>query len=351
MKTIFWLIGLFLFINSNNIVGQSAIIYTYDNAHRLVKVEYGNGTTILYTYNKVGSRLSKITLVPCTSSDLIVSDIQITKYTPEKIYYTLQIKNIGTQTANLSSFALGAYNSNSNIKDANSEFKSALYTGGSLAPNATMNINYSSGFNFTNDKYYLLLTADNYNSVVECVETNNTMAKLVNPCTENTNLTITGNHSNELLSTNGGITISNAFIDNVLIVGKSVSELPNTEFKNSSIVIGGCLNGGPVDAPPTNAVSNLKDETSGLLNSDSPISNLQFSQFGELTFEISQSTFLSIAIYGDTEKSLINEVNPSTKFESKNQKINIDTSKWIKGQKYSIHIKSEFFDDVLVVDW
>jgi len=33
--------------------------YTYDNLNRLTKVVYGNGTTITYTYDALGNRISK----------------------------------------------------------------------------------------------------------------------------------------------------------------------------------------------------------------------------------------------------------------------------------------------------
>lgn len=326
-----------------NCYSQIRVTYVYDNAHRLIKEMYSDGKQKLFSYDQEGNIISIVTIVPCLSSDLIISDIQITKYTPEKIYYTLQIKNIGTQTANLSSFAFAAYNSNSRDKDNSSEFKSALFTGGSLTPNATMNINYSSGFNFNNNKYYLILTADNYNSVVECVETNNNMAKLINPCTENTNLNITGSHSNRLLSSNGIVTISNAFLDNVLVVGKSVEQLPNTELRNSSIVIGGCLNGIPIDPPPTNGL-NLSPSSN-----QSIVSKISFSKENDLSFDLLETSNLAIEVYGDIEKALIQKL-PNQDY-SGNVNISIDTNRWIKGQKYIIHIISKETTEVFVVDF
>lgn len=342
-------LGVLLLLAFNGIASaQINVTYIYDNANRLIKEIYSDGKQILYTYDELGNRISKITVSPCNNADLIISDIQITKYTPDKIYYTLQIKNVGTQTANLSSFAFAAYNSNSNTKNENSEFRSALFTGGSLPPNTTMNINYSSGFNFTNDKHYLILMADYYSSVTECVEANNNLAKLINPCTENESLSVTGNHVDKLISSNGSVTISNAFLNNVLVVGKSVSQLPNTELRNSSIAIGGCLNGGPVDSgggTPLGVISGTSSKAK------SPVLNIKFSTESGLTFELEKPSSLTISVYGNTEKSLIDSPFTNQAFESKQHNLTIDTSKWVKGQKYSIHIKSDGFTDVIVTDF
>ena len=39
----------------------AAVNYSYDDAGRLVTVDYGNGTTITYTYDKAGNLVSKAT--------------------------------------------------------------------------------------------------------------------------------------------------------------------------------------------------------------------------------------------------------------------------------------------------
>ena len=40
-------------------IGFAATTYSYDNAGRLVKVDYGNGATITYTYDSAGNLLSR----------------------------------------------------------------------------------------------------------------------------------------------------------------------------------------------------------------------------------------------------------------------------------------------------
>ena len=320
---------------------QITTSYLYDNANRLIEVMHGDGKQVLYTYDKVGNRESMIVLVPCQNPDLIISSVNITKYTPEKIHYTLQIKNQGNITANLGSFAFAAFNSTDGTRDGSDEFRSALFTGGSLAPNATMNISYSSGFNFNSTRYYLILIADYYTTVAECVETNNDLAKLVNPCTSNTNLTITGTHIDKLISTNGEVIIQNSTLNNVLVVGRSVTQLPNSTMENSSVAIGGCLN---IPASPTATI-----QAEDPLNL-STISKLQFLD-SKITFIVVKNQKITFSVFGDTEKKLLSTTQESQTLESGLQEIDVDTSKWIKGQKYTLHVIGSDTTEVLVVDW
>ncbi|MFT7001080.1 MAG: hypothetical protein ACJAZY_003587 [Spirosomataceae bacterium] len=46
-----------------------------------------------------------VTVIPvCQQLDLIISDIVVTKYTSDKVYYRVVVKNIGNQTVSLGSF-------------------------------------------------------------------------------------------------------------------------------------------------------------------------------------------------------------------------------------------------------
>ena len=47
--------------------------YTYDELNRLVKVEYGSDTTITYTCDVAGSRLTMNAAVECTTDTITVS--------------------------------------------------------------------------------------------------------------------------------------------------------------------------------------------------------------------------------------------------------------------------------------
>lgn len=49
------------------------INYSYDNAGRLTKAEYGGGTVVEYTYDKAGNRLQKVT----TSTSATTSKVKL----------------------------------------------------------------------------------------------------------------------------------------------------------------------------------------------------------------------------------------------------------------------------------
>ncbi len=46
----------------------AAVNYTYDAAGRLALVDYGNGTTIAYTYDNAGNLLTKTVTAPAAPS-------------------------------------------------------------------------------------------------------------------------------------------------------------------------------------------------------------------------------------------------------------------------------------------
>lgn len=64
---------LLIFIWLSGVAFAANIQYTYDSLNRLIKVDYGNGTTIQYTYDADGNRVTKITQSPvngaCGSSN------------------------------------------------------------------------------------------------------------------------------------------------------------------------------------------------------------------------------------------------------------------------------------------
>ena len=47
---------------------ESTVRYGYDQAGRLISVEYSNGLTISYTYDKVGNLLRRSRILPLTYS-------------------------------------------------------------------------------------------------------------------------------------------------------------------------------------------------------------------------------------------------------------------------------------------
>lgn len=180
----------------------------------------------------------------CNTSDLIVTEITVTKYTPDKIYYTAIIKNVGSTPVNKESFLLGIYTSSDDLVNGNDVFKYSISPGtGTLAPNQTSSFSHWTNFSFSDSQYYLRIKADETGSINECNEVNNDLFKLVNKCTSVGNLNLTGNIPPGLYATNQAVNISNAVLDNfVLIVGKTIVGTPTITAVNSAFVIGGCLN-------------------------------------------------------------------------------------------------------------
>ena len=54
---------------------QSKVTYQYDENYRLTKVMYANGTTVAYTYDELGNRLSKTVTGASTEPDPPAGDI------------------------------------------------------------------------------------------------------------------------------------------------------------------------------------------------------------------------------------------------------------------------------------
>ena len=53
-----------LFLNAHGFADSAQ--YTYDNLNRLIQVQYEDGTTIQYTYDPAGNRLTRQVTVPPT---------------------------------------------------------------------------------------------------------------------------------------------------------------------------------------------------------------------------------------------------------------------------------------------
>lgn len=183
----------------------------------------------------------------CNNPDLIVSDLAVTKYTPDRIEYTAQIKNIGPANADLGAFLLGVYTSSDTLLNSNDQWKYSISTGGGiLPPNQTLYFSYWSSFNFTDSQYYLRLQADELGLINECNETNNNLFKLINKCTTAGNLNLTGTITSGYYATNQTVTIANAALSNdVLVVGRSIVGTPALIALNSVFLVGGCLNEPP----------------------------------------------------------------------------------------------------------
>lgn len=239
--------------------------------------------------------------------DLIVSDVTITKYTPNRIYYTAQIKNTGLSSVSMGSFFLGVYTSSDNLLNANDVWKYSITTGGgTLAPNQILSFSYNSSFSFTDNQYYLRLKADELGLISECDENNNNLFKLVNKCSTTGNLSITGNISAGYYATNQAVTISNAALsNNVLVVGKSISGNPSLIALNSVFMIGGCLNEpAPLAASPVLIQPTKEKNMLEFLESDSDQT---------VDYILSKDIISTIYIWNATTKTKVATIQDSVK--------------------------------------
>jgi Metallo-peptidase family M12B Reprolysin-like/PKD-like domain len=263
--------------------------------------------TTTYTLTNVSNSCANVSVttnntatvtVQCADPDLIVENVTIDRYTPNRVEYTATIRNAGLVNASLDAFLLGVYASEDSLLNANDAFKYAISTGGNtLAPNQTLTFSYWSSFDFTNTQYYLRWQADYLTAITECSETNNNLFKLVNRCSDNGTLNLTGTLAAGYYATNQQVTLTNATLaDNVLIVGSSISGLPITNINNSAIIVGGCLN---VPSVPLRGASEVTTKSKPLVTFTRDASNKQ------VGFELSTEVEANIYVWNATKKSKV----------------------------------------------
>jgi YD repeat-containing protein len=66
------------------LLAMAAVTYSYDDAGRLTKVDYGDGRTITYTYDPTGNLLSRTTTAAGGASSVDKSPKPAAKRDPEK---------------------------------------------------------------------------------------------------------------------------------------------------------------------------------------------------------------------------------------------------------------------------
>lgn len=264
-------------------------------------------TDVCGTVNITSDNVAVVTVnTACTKPDLVVSDVTITKYTPNRINYTAQIKNVGLTNASMGSFFLGVYTSSDELVNGNDIWKYSITTGGgTLAPNQTLNFSYNTSFSFTDSQYYLRLKADELGLISECDEANNNLIKLVNKCTTTGNLNLTGIISSGYYATNQAVTITNAALsDNVLVVGKSISGTPALTALNSVFMIGGCLN-----VPASNVATTPK-----IINKTKPIIEFLETDSKQIVeFSLTEELPTTIYIWNATTKTKVTTIQEKTK--------------------------------------
>ena len=291
-----------------------------------------------------GSAVVTVNAVCPNQADFVVTDIVITRYTPERIYYTVQIKNQGSVAASLGSFMVGAYTSSDALVNSNDFWQSAITTGGNtLAAGQTTSFSYWTGFNFTNNRYYLRLQADYLNSTIECRETNNDMLKLVNQCTANSGLNLVGNLSG-FYSSNSTVNIANAtFSGYSLVVGKSIIGLPRVITQNSAFIVGNCLN--------LSAARIALIETQDSTPTESELIFAENQNSSDITFKIVKDQTAKISIWGDSEKAIIQEIAADKVISKGINSLKLDTTGWLKSNTYIIHIETSTGHFAKVIEW
>ncbi len=305
---------------------------------------YASCTLTGCTSGTRGSGTVMILPVCNNQPDLYISNVNVTKYTSSKIYYTVSIKNKGTVNANLGSVFLGVRTSSDNLRNSNDTFKSQITVGGGhLTPNSTLNFAYASSFNFKNNQYYLINTIDDLELLSECTESNNSFIKLVNKCTSSSNLSLIGDLPEGYYSTNGIVTFNNVHFNNyTLISGKSIIGLPNSLSKNIELVIGNCLNS-----------TSLLEEQNSLQNPED-VPQLQIIDFDSieqnLKFQLTNDSEISITVWDESAKKNIYE-GPKISCNAGLNKAIIDTQIWKRGNIYIIHIRHKKGIEAIVVEW
>lgn len=279
------------------------------------------------------TRGSAVVTVNCNLPDLIITNVNITKYTSSRIDYTVAIKNQGQVNADLSSVFLGVRTSPDAISNANDVFKSQITVGGgSLAPNTTLNFTNWTSFSFTDTQYYLIHTIDDLNLLTECTDTNNVYIKLVNQCTGTGDLNLTGTLLNGFYSSTGVVNITNATLNGyTLVVGRSIIGTPNLVSQNTEYIIGGCLEVTAPSAIESNKNMRKRDSQAISIIGYDSISN-------ELLVNVSESGSFGYSVWDTKNKTSLNK-NESKSFGAGIQKIKVDTSSWKQNEKYIISIQ------------
>ncbi len=293
-----------------------------------------------------------VTVIPaCQQPDLIISDVIITKYSSNRVDYRVVVKNVGNQTVNLGSFAFSTYGSTDATKDNADTFKSAMFLGGgNLAKNQTINYDVFASINYNSPEHYFVLLADHYASIAECDENNNTFGKIVKPCTNANNATLTGTYGPGLIAANGYLTLNNVTANaNTLFTGASITGNPkiNASTNNVSLVVGTCVNlGGFL---PNNAIQNTSNVRINAPKQLDAIEFLESKDSQQLSFKSNTESAVTITIWDMASKQKIKEESVS-KYQGVQ---NLDFAKYnlVKGKTYIVHFETESGHFAKVVEW
>jgi hypothetical protein len=280
-----------------------------------------------------------VTVIPaCQQPDLIISDIVVTKYTSDKVYYRVVVKNIGNQTVSLGSFSFSTYGStNGSSKDV---LKHVMFLGGgNLAQNQTINYDVSASMNYQSNQHYFVLMADHYGLITECNENNNEGSKVIKPCSNSGNATLTGNLPSGLLATNGKFDLVNFTPSpNTVITASSISGLPvnNINANNVTMQIGTCAQ------VASSAVSNQNTSTQTV----SPKQNVEaieikdLNETKQLAYEVKQATTVSISIWDMEAKAKLKDISVGNNASTGLKTLDLSNEGLVAGKTYIIHFET-----------
>ena len=286
-----------------------------------------------------------VTVIPaCQQSDLIISDIIVTKYGSNKIDYRVVVKNIGNQTVSLGNFSFSTYgSSNGTNKDV---LKHVMFLGGgNLAKNQTINYDVSAGMDYRSNQHYFILLADHYGMIAECNENNNEGSKLVKPCSDNGNATLTGSRPSGLLATNGNFNMVNFTPSaNTVITARSITGFPTVRANSPNITmqIGSCLSSPANTSVSQNAATKSQKD---LLSFDESQST------NGVNFRVEQSSNLTISIWDQETQSKLKDIATNKTFTEGNQVLDLSKENLTKGKTYIVHFETVEGHFAKVVEW
>lgn len=277
-----------------------------------------------------------VTVQPaCNQPDLIISDILVTKYTSDRIYYRVVVKNIGEQAASLGSFGFATYGDPSGILNGSAVQKHVMFMGGgTLAKNQTINYDTYMSMNYSSNQHYIIVEADHHKLITECNEANNVLSKVIKPCKSPGDLTLTGSQPSGFIASNGVITIASGatFSANTVVAGKAINGIPNltASANNVNFLTGTCIN----------VVSGFPDDYNPIFegNRPAPVPPVSFSE-NSFAYTLSSARTLSVSIWDAATRSKVRDVEVNSVKSSGTY--HLPSENLIKGKQYFVQIETE----------
>ncbi len=143
---------------------------------------------------------------------------------------------------------------------------------------------------------YCTLLADHYASIAECDENNNTRAKLIMPCTNANNSTLSCNYRPGLIAANGYFTLNIVTADaNTVFTGSVISGNPKltVNANNLNLIVDTYLQQGFL---PNNSVQNIGLARIAFTKKPDDVEFIESKDSNSLTYKINIDTIVSMSI-------------------------------------------------------